>query len=93
MNIDRSGQAFEVKEANILFETDTAAMLAETSRRLDEIKEDLERDPLKEEPEEEPEEAPAPRRRGRPKKATVESLMAKVEQVKIRKEGGNLWDS
>lgn len=35
---------------------------------------------------EEPEEEPAPRRRGRPKKATVEGLMAKAEQAKIRNE-------
>ena len=40
----------------------------------------------KEELKEEPKEEPAPRRRGRPKKATVEGLMAKAEQAKIRNE-------
>lgn len=41
----------------------------------------------------EPEEAPAPRRRGRPKKATVEGLMAKAEQARIRREAEEdpLW--
>lgn len=34
----------------------------------------------------EPEEEPAPRRRGRPRKATVEGLMAKAEQARIRNE-------
>lgn len=50
-------------------------------------------DEHQDEPEEEPEEAPAPRRRGRPKKATVEGLMAKAEQAKIRREAeeGPLW--
>jgi hypothetical protein len=45
------------------------------------------------EPEEEPEEEPAPRRRGRPKKATVEGLMAKAEQARIRREAEEapLW--
>lgn len=83
----------EVDAKDIMFEGDAAAMLAETSRQLEEIKEDLERDPLEDEPEEEPEEPPAPRRRGRPKKATVEGLMAKAEQAKIRREAeeGPLW--
>lgn len=46
-----------------------------------------------EEPQEEPEEEPAPRRRGRPKKATVEGLMAKAEQARIRSEAEEapLW--
>ena len=41
----------------------------------------------------EPEEEPAPRRRGRPKKATVEGLMAKAEQARIRREAEEdpLW--
>lgn len=91
--IDFQNYLIEVDAADILFETDAAAMLAETSRRLEEIKEDLERDPLEEEPKEEPEEAPAPRRRGRPKKATVEGLMAKAEQARIRREAEEapLW--
>ena len=95
VKIDGSGQAFEIKEGDIIFETDAAAMLAETSRRLEDIKEDLERDPLEEIgagnyriPEAEPK-----RGRGRPKKATVEGLMAKAEQARIRREAEEnpLW--
>ena len=90
--IDGSGQ---IKEGDILFETDAAAMLAETSRRLEDIKEDLERDPLEDIgagnyriPEAEPK-----RGRGRPRKATVEGLMAKAEQARIRREAEKdpLW--
>lgn len=96
VKVDGSGQAFEIKEGDILFDTDAAAMLAETSSRLEEIKEDLERDPLEDIgsgdyriPEAEPK-----RGRGRPRKATVEGLMAKAEQARIkRNEGGDLWDS
>lgn len=84
----------EVDAADIIFETDAAAMLAETSRRLEDIKEDLERDPLEDIgtgnyriPEAEPK-----RGRGRPRKATVEGLMAKAEQARIRREAENpLW--
>lgn len=95
VKIDGSGQAFEIKEGGILFETDAAAMLAETSRRLEDIKEDLERDPLEDIgagnyriPEAEPK-----RGRGRPRKATVEGLMAKAEQARIRREAEKdpLW--
>lgn len=95
VSIDGSGQAFERKEREILFETDAAAMLAETSRRLEDIKEDLERDPLEDIgagnyriPEAEPK-----RGRGRPRKATVEGLMAKAEQARIRREAEEdpLW--
>jgi len=88
--VDFQNYLIEVDAADILFETDAAAMLAETSRRLEEIKEDSERDLLEEEPEEE---EPAPRRRGRPKKATVEGLMAKAEQARIRREAEEapLW--
>lgn len=86
----------EVDAADILFNTDAAVMLGETSRRLEEIKEDLEGDPLEDIgagdyriPEAEPK-----RGRGRPRKATVEGLMAKAEQARIRRdEGGDLWDS
>lgn len=55
--------------------------------------ETVKREEPQEEPEEEPEEAPTPRRRGRPKKATVEGLMAKAEQVRISREmsDGPLW--
>lgn len=85
----------EVDAADIIFETDAAAILAETSRRLEEIKEDLEEDPLEDIdagkyriPETEPK-----RGRGRPRKATVEGLMAKAEQVRISREAsdGPLW--
>lgn len=95
VKIDGFGQAFEIKEGDILFETDAAAMLAETSRRLEDIKEDLERDPLEDIgagnyriPEAEPK-----RGRGRPRKATVEGLMAKAEQARIRREAEKdpLW--
>lgn len=95
VKIDGSGQSFEIKEGDILFDTDAAAMLAETSRRLEDIKEDLERDPLEDIgagnyriPEAEPK-----RGRGRPRKATVEGLMAKAEQARIRREAEEdpLW--
>lgn len=85
----------EVDAADIIFETDAAAMLAETSRRLEDIKEDLERDPLEDIgagnyriPEAEPK-----RGRGRPRKATVEGLMAKAEQARIKREAEEdpLW--
>lgn len=85
----------EADAADILFETDAAAMLAETSRQLEEIKEDLEPDPLEDIdagkyriPETEPK-----RGRGRPRKATVEGLMAKAEQARIRREAEEdpLW--
>lgn len=95
VRLDGFQSEFKVKAENILFETDAAAMLAETSRRLEDIKEDLERDPLEDIgagnyriPEAEPK-----RGRGRPRKATVEGLMAKAEQARIRNEGGSLWDN
>lgn len=95
VSLQEGGDFHEIKAEDILFETDAAAILAETSRRLEEIKEDLEEDPLEDIdagkyriPETEPK-----RGRGRPRKATVEGLMAKAEQAKIRKDGGDLWDS
>lgn len=97
--VDFRSCLLEVDAEDIMFETDAAAMLADTSRRLEEIKEDLEQDPkgfstLEPElpaytiPEAEPK-----RGRGRPKKATVEGLMAKAEQARIRREAEEnpLW--
>ena len=74
----------EVDAADILFETDPAEMM-EIEKKIEE---------LKEMPAVKFETPEAPRRgRGRPKKATVEGLMAKAEQARIRREAEEdpLW--
>lgn len=87
--IDFQNYLIEVDAADILFETDAAEMLKAEKQPEEE---DPQEEP-EEEPQEEPEEAPVPRRRGRPKKATVEGLMAKAEQARIRREAEEapLW--
>lgn len=80
----------EVDAADILFDTDPAEALG-TIKEYPGIKCDTLEPP--EMPAVKFETPETPRRRGRPKKATVEGLMAKAEQAKIRKEGGDLWDS
>jgi predicted HicB family RNase H-like nuclease len=89
VRLDGFQSEFKVKAENILFESDSVEMLKAKKQPEEE---DPQEEP-EEEPQEEPEEAPAPRRRGRPKKATVEGLMAKAEQARIRREAEEapLW--
>lgn len=77
VKLDESGQAFGKREEDII--AAAPKIIRELAKR--------------EEPQDEPEEEPAPRRRGRPKKATVEGLMAKAEQARIRSEAEEapLW--
>lgn len=90
--IDFQNYLLEVDAADILFETDAAEMLkAEKQPEEEESKGYSIMDP--ELPAVKYETPEAPRRRGRPKKATVEGLMAKAEQARIRSEAEEapLW--
>lgn len=87
---DGSGQLFEIKESDILFDTDPAEMLGMVKEYPAVKYETMEppgysvMDP--ELPAVKFETPEAPRRRGRPKKASVDDLMKRAEQAKIRKE-------
>lgn len=92
VTLHEGGDYHGIKAEDILFETDPAEMLkAEKQPEEEEPKGYSIMDP--ELPAVKFETPEAPRRRGRPKKATVEGLMAKAEQARIKKEGGDLWDS
>lgn len=72
VTLQEGGDYHEVKAEDILFETNSAEML-EAEKKIEE---------LKEMPAVKFETPEAPRRRGRPKKASVDDLMKRAEQAK-----------